>query len=70
MPIWLTDSQYCWPDVMQEHALWEGDGPDWWGQEWVFEPMSKGQMPKPGTRTIYDITNWRKTRSKFLTLTR
>ncbi len=59
MPIWLTDSQYCWPDVMQEHALWEGDGPDWWGQEWVFEPMSKGQMPKPGTRTIYDITNWR-----------
>lgn len=59
IPVWLTDSQYCWPDVYQEHAILEGDGPDWWGQEWVFVPGIDGQMPKPGTRTIYDITNWR-----------
>ena len=59
MPIWLTDSQYCWPDCYAEHALFEGDGPDWWGQEWVFEPLSGGGMPKPGTRTIYDIENWK-----------
>lgn len=58
MPVWLVDSQYCWPDVYQEHALWEGDGPDWWGQEWVYEPTVKGQMPKPGTRVITDITKW------------
>lgn len=59
MPIWLIDNQYCWPDVYCEHAPFEGDGPDWWGQEWVFEPMSGGQMPKPGTRVITDITKWR-----------
>ena len=58
IPVYLVDSQYCWPDVYQEHALYEGDGPDWWGQEWVYEPNIKGQMPKPGTRVITDITKW------------
>ena len=58
MPIWLVDSQYCWPDVYQEHALFEGDGLDWWGQEWVYEPTAMGQMPKPGTRVITDIAKW------------
>ena len=58
MPIWLVDSQYCWPDVYQEHALYEGNGLDWWGQEWVYEPTVMGQMPKPGTRVITDITKW------------
>ena len=58
MPVWLMDSQYCWPDVYQEHALFEGDGLDWWGQEWVYEPTAGGQMPKPGTRVITDITKW------------
>jgi hypothetical protein len=59
MPIWLTDSQYCWPDVYAEHAPFEGDGPDWWGQEWVYVPSAGGQMPKPGTRIISDITKWK-----------
>lgn len=59
MPIWLVDNQYCWPDVYQEHALYEGDGPDWWGQEWVYVPAAGGQMPKPGTRVITDITKWK-----------
>jgi len=58
MPIWLVDNQYCWPDVYQEHALFEGNGPDWWGQEWVYEPTVMGQMPKPGCRVITDITKW------------
>jgi hypothetical protein len=59
MPIWLTDSQYCWPDVYQEHALWEGTGYDWWGQHWTYEPNIMGQMPTPGYRVISDITKWK-----------
>ena len=58
MPVWLSDTQYCWPDVMQEHALWESDGPDWWGQQWVWEPTSHGLMPKPGSRVITDMARW------------
>ena len=58
IPVWLTDSQYCWPDVYQEHALWEGTGYDWWGQHWTYEPNIQGQMPTPGYRVISDITKW------------
>lgn len=58
MPVWLTDNQYCWPDVYAEHAPFEANGPDWFGQEWVFVPEVGGAMPKPGTRVIYDITKW------------
>lgn len=59
MPIWLSDTQCCWPDVCQEHALYEADGPDWFGQDWTFVQEVGGAMPTPGTRTIYDITNWK-----------
>ena len=59
MPVWLTDTQYCWPDVMQEHSLWESDGLDWWGQQWVWEPTSHGLMPKPGSKVITDMAHWR-----------
>lgn len=59
MPIWLTDSQYCWPDVYQEHALFEGTGYDWWGQHWTYVPEVAGQMPTPGYRVITDITKWK-----------
>ncbi len=58
MPVNLVDSQYCWPDVYAEHAPYEADGPDWFGQEWVFIDVAGGAMPKPGTRIIYDITKW------------
>jgi hypothetical protein len=58
MPVYLIDSQYCWPDVYAEHAPFEGDGLDWWGQEWIYVPIAGGQMPKPGTRVIYDVTKW------------
>ena len=26
MPLWLKDSQYCWPDVVLEHPAYEKDG--------------------------------------------
>jgi hypothetical protein len=58
MPVWLTDSQCCWPDVYAEHAPFESCGLDWWGQHWTFVPEVGGAMPTPGTRTIYDITKW------------
>ena len=59
MPIWLTDSQYCWPDVYAEHALFEGNGPDWWGVEWFMETRINGMMVKPDTRTISDFAKWK-----------
>ena len=40
MPIWLTDSQYCWPDVYQEHAVFEGTG----GVQWLL-PQSRRRLP-------------------------
>jgi hypothetical protein len=58
IPVWLVDNQYCWPDVYAEHAPYEANGLDWFGQEWQFVPEVGGAMPKPGTRTIYDITKW------------
>ncbi|HHU30779.1 MAG: hypothetical protein QM368_09615 [Bacillota bacterium] len=36
MPLWMTDNQYCWPDVVLEHPPYEEDGKDWWGTEWVW----------------------------------
>lgn len=59
IPVWLTDSQYCWPDVCQEHPLYECDGYDWWGQHWTLEPKIAGQMPTPGYRVISDIAKWK-----------
>jgi len=58
IPVYFEDSQYCWPDVMEEHPMYEVDGYDWFGTQWVTEPMIMGQMPKPGTRVITDITKW------------
>jgi hypothetical protein len=59
MPVWLVDSQYCWPDVVLEHPLYEMDGFDWWGTEWVSDDNAGGMMVKPGTRVLSDISNWR-----------
>jgi hypothetical protein len=59
MPVWMTDSQYCWPDVVLEHPLYEQDGFDWWGTEWVFVEVAGGMMVKPGFVTVNDITKWR-----------
>jgi hypothetical protein len=59
MPVWLTDSQYCWPDVVLEHPAYEGDGKDWFGTEWVWVESAGGQMVVPGTRVITDFSKWR-----------
>jgi hypothetical protein len=60
MPVWMTDSQYCWPDVVLEHPMYEQDGFDWWGTEWVAVEIAGGMMVKPGTVTVKNIANWRK----------
>ncbi|KPU42532.1 methylcobalamin:coenzyme M methyltransferase [Oxobacter pfennigii] len=59
MPVWLMDNQYCWPDVVLEHPMYEQDGFDWWGTEWVMVESAGGMMVKPGTRTVTDIAKWR-----------
>ena len=59
IPLYMTESQYCWPDISAEHAPYEGTGYDWWGQHWTYEPGISGQMPTPGYRVITDITKWR-----------
>jgi len=59
MPVWLVDSQYCWPDVVEEHPMYELDGVDWWGTEWVRDDAIGGMMVKPGTRVITDFEKWR-----------
>jgi len=59
IPVWMQDNQYCWPDVVLEHPMYEQDGFDWWGTEWVDVPAAGGMMVKPGTRVVTDITRWR-----------
>ncbi|MPW24407.1 methyltransferase [Alkalibaculum sp. M08DMB] len=59
MPIWLSDNQYCWPDVVLEHPKFEQDGKDWWGTEWVWVEVAGGMMVTPGFVTVHDITKWR-----------
>lgn len=59
MPVWLGDNQYCWPDVVLEHPIYEQDGMDWWGTEWVMVESAGGMMVKPGFVTVHDITKWR-----------
>lgn len=59
MPIWLTDNQYCWPDAVLEHPMYEKDGKDWWGTEWVWVEAAGGMMVKPGFVTVSDIHKWR-----------
>jgi uroporphyrinogen-III decarboxylase len=59
IPVWLVDNQYCWPDIYVEHAPFEGDGYDWWGQHWTYVKQVDGGMPTPGYRVISDITKWK-----------
>jgi hypothetical protein len=59
MPVWLNDSQYCWPDVVLEHPMYEKDGFDWWGTKWVYVEVAGGMMVEPGFVTVHDLANWR-----------
>jgi hypothetical protein len=46
--------------VVLEHPLYEEDGKDWWGTEWVMVEVAGGMMVKPGTITVTDLAAWRK----------
>ncbi len=59
IPVWLFDSQYCWPDIVLEHPYLENDGKDWYGTEWVWVEDAGGMMVKPGTRVLSDVLNWK-----------
>lgn len=59
MPLWLYETDYCWPDVVLEHPPYEQDGLDWFGTEWVWVEIAGGMMVKPGTRVLEDITRWK-----------
>jgi hypothetical protein len=59
-PVWLQDNQYCWPDVVLEHPMYEQDGFDWWGAEWVDVKIAGGMMIKPGTVRLHNLAEWRK----------
>lgn len=63
MPLWLPnvslDFNFIQPLVMPDaKARCEG-GIDWFGIEWVYEPLSRAAMVKPGTRRLSDITRWK-----------
>ena len=47
-------------DVIRERPTpQEGDGADWFGCEWIFDPITIGFTPKPGHIVCPDITKWR-----------
>lgn len=63
MPLWMPnislDFNFIQPLVMADaKARCEG-GTDWFGIEWVYEPLSRAAMVKPGTRRLSDITRWK-----------
>ncbi|MCF0121105.1 MAG: methyltransferase, partial [Oscillospiraceae bacterium] len=59
MPVWMNDFQCIWPDVILEHPLYEADGKDWFGAEWVWVEQVGGSMVKPGTRLLSEFLKWR-----------
>ncbi|MDO5409398.1 MAG: uroporphyrinogen decarboxylase family protein [Lachnospiraceae bacterium] len=63
MPLWVPnqtiDNNAIQPTVMLDAAARNFGGTDWFGIEWVFEPLTKAAMVKPGTRRLSDITNWK-----------
>ncbi len=62
-PLWLpnqTDENnaiqtYLMPDAYARSF----GGTDWFGIEWVWEPLTRAAMVKNGTRALSDITAWR-----------
>ncbi len=63
MPLWVPnqtiDNNAIQPMVMPDAYARSFGGIDWFGIEWVYEPLTKASMVKPGTRRLSDITNWR-----------
>jgi hypothetical protein len=44
----MYDNQWIWPDVILEHPMYELDGKDWFGVEWVWVEAVQGSMVKAG----------------------
>ncbi|MCL1802824.1 MAG: methyltransferase [Eubacteriaceae bacterium] len=62
-PVWMplagSETDTCWPDVIEEHPVPEVDGFDYWGVEWQNVPIAGGMITKPGTRVIKSFDTWR-----------
>jgi len=62
-PLWVPNQTYdnnaIQPLVMPDAKARNFGGTDWFGIEWVFEPLSNAAMVKPGTRRLSDITAWK-----------
>ncbi len=62
-PLWVPnqtlENNALQPLVMDDARARNFGGKDWFGIEWVYEPLTKAAMVKPGTRRLEDITDWR-----------
>lgn len=63
MPLWVPDQDQdnnaIQPMVMPDAVARSFGGTDWFGIQWVYEPLTKAAMVKNGTRALSDLTNWR-----------
>lgn len=63
MPLWVPnqdlDNNAIQPLVMPDATARNFGGTDWFGIQWVYEPLTKAAMVKNGTRALSDLTNWR-----------
>ena len=63
MPLWVPNQTYdnnaIQPMVMPDAKARAFGGTDWFGIEWVYEPLTKAAMVKPGTRRLSDLANWK-----------
>ena len=59
MPIHGSESDTCWPDIIEEHPVPETDGFDYWGVDWQMVDLVGGMITRPGTRVIKDFSTWR-----------
>ncbi|MBR3276521.1 MAG: methyltransferase [Eubacterium sp.] len=59
MPAYGWEYNTVWPDAMEECAVPEVEGYDWWGVLWTNSSANTGMITKPGTRAIKDFENWK-----------
>lgn len=62
-PVWLPnqnrDNNIICPYVVPDAYARSFGGTDWFGIQWVYEPLSQAAMVKPGTRRLSHITRWK-----------
>jgi len=63
MPLWVPnqsiENNAIQPEIMPDAFARNHGGIDWFGIEWVYEPLTRAAMVKNGTRALSDLTNWR-----------